>query len=460
MKAKNVVPLTEDNPIHDNDSTEGWEIKKLKDITKKVPPIKPETDPERIFGYVDISSINNETNQIFEYKKIRGGTAPSRARQSIQPNDVLFSNVRTYLRNIAMVPTDLDVQVCSTGFTVLRSNGAIIPKFLFYYTLTNQFINEVTPQQTGSQYPATTDRVVKNASIRLPPISEQRRIVAHIEALLTQVNATRDRLNRVLLIMKRFRQAVLAVACSGRLTEGWREENSIDEKGLTLLQNITENRKKGIKKITKQVRENNRYENEELIDLPATWTWTSIDQIVQNFDGQRIPITADDRKARQGIYPYYGASGIIDAIDYFIFDGEFLLIGEDGANLVMRSTPIAFQAKGKFWVNNHAHVLKTYGGILHQFLEYYINSIDLQNYVTGSAQPKLTQTNLNKIPIPLPPLSEQHEIVHRVDALFMLANQIEQKMAGATKRTEALTQAVLAKAFRGKLVTMEANRSM
>lgn len=168
MKSKKTASLPEDISIIDDELPEGWETKKIKDITKKVPTVKPESEPERIFGYVDMGSINNETNQIIDFKKILGEDAPSRARQSIQHNDVLFSNVRTYLRNIAMVPDDLDVHVCSTGFTVLRSNGSIEPKFLFYYTLTDGFINQVTPQQTGSQYPATTDRVVKDATISFP----------------------------------------------------------------------------------------------------------------------------------------------------------------------------------------------------------------------------------------------------------------------------------------------------
>jgi type I restriction enzyme, S subunit len=167
-------------------------------------------------------------------------------------------------------------------------------------------------------------------------------------------------------------------------------------------------------------------------------------------------VKSADRAMRRGEFAYYGASGIIDTIDDFLFDGEFLLIGEDGANLLSRSTPIAFRASGQFWVNNHAHIGQAFGGTPLHYLEIFINSIDLQDYVTGTAQPKLTQASLNRIPVPVPPLTEQQEIVRRVDALFALADRIEAKLTAARQRVESLTQAVLAKAFRGELVPTEA----
>ena len=96
-----------------------------------------------------------------------------------------------------------------------------------------------------------------------------------------------------------------------------------------------------------------------LPELPEGWVWATVEQITENFDGRRIPLKSADRDKRSGQYPYYGASGIIDDIDEFLFDGDFLLIAEDGANLLSRSTPIAFKASGRFWVNNYAHVVQT-----------------------------------------------------------------------------------------------------
>lgn len=135
--------------------------------------------------------------------------------------------------------------------------------------------------------------------------------------------------------------------------------------------------------------------------------------IYKNMDGKRKPITKSDRVS--GIYPYYGASGIVDYVNNFIFDEELLLVSEDGANLLARSTPIAFSVKGKIWVNNHAHVLKFENFITQKYVELYLNSIDLSKYITGAAQPKLNQQSLNAIEIPLPNIELQGEIVQEIE---------------------------------------------
>ena len=125
-----------------------------------------------------------------------------------------------------------------------------------------------------------------------------------------------------------------------------------------------------------------------------------------------------------GEHPYYGASGIVDYVSSYIFDGEFLLVSEDGANLLARSTPIAFSISGKNWVNNHAHVLKFDNYDTRRFVEFYLNSIELSQYISGGAQPKLNQQNLNRIPIPLPSLDRQKYIVSILDYFDTLCNDI------------------------------------
>lgn len=153
-------------------------------------------------------------------------------------------------------------------------------------------------------------------------------------------------------------------------------------------------------------------------NLPKGWLLESFDNIVENHDGQRIPIKSENRK--NGKYPYYGATGIIDYVDDYIFDGEYLLISEDGANLLARTYPIAFIAEGKFWVNNHAHIVSAKPNkSTNKYLKYYFDSIDISEFVTGSAQPKLNQKKLNSILIPIPRnYFEQERIVARLDALL------------------------------------------
>jgi type I restriction enzyme S subunit len=143
------------------------------------------------------------------------------------------------------------------------------------------------------------------------------------------------------------------------------------------------------------------------------WEKKTLGQISINLDNRRVPITKSVREG--GEYPYYGASGIVDYVADYIFDEDALLISEDGANLLARSTPIAFSVSGRYWVNNHAHILKFESLTTQRFVELYLASISLDDYITGAAQPKLNQKALNSIPIPVPPLAEQKRIVGLLD---------------------------------------------
>ena len=145
----------------------------------------------------------------------------------------------------------------------------------------------------------------------------------------------------------------------------------------------------------------------------STYPFVKLGDICVNYDGKRVPITQSDRNA--GIYPYYGASGIVDYVEHYLFNEDLLLVSEDGANLLARSTPIAFSVSGKIWVNNHAHVLKFASYATQKFVEYLLNSMSLEHFITGSAQPKLNQKAMNSIQIPFPPLSVQKEIVAEIE---------------------------------------------
>jgi type I restriction enzyme S subunit len=162
--------------------------------------------------------------------------------------------------------------------------------------------------------------------------------------------------------------------------------------------------------------------------IPSSWVWVPFGEVMISRDGERIPVSKDERNGRAKVYDYYGASGVIDKIDGYLFDKPLLLIGEDGANLINRSTPIAFIARGKYWVNNHAHVLDGISESFLRYVELQINAMDLKPYVTGTAQPKMNQAKMNSIPIALPPEAEQHRIVAKVDHLMSLCDALEAKL--------------------------------
>lgn len=166
------------------------------------------------------------------------------------------------------------------------------------------------------------------------------------------------------------------------------------------------------KAIIKNLERERRYFGKSLRKLNDI-KMSNLGDICINMDSKRKPVTKSDRSS--GKYPYYGASGIVDYVDDYIFNGDYLLVSEDGANLLARSTPIAFSIFGKTWVNNHAHILKFEKPETQRFVEHYLNSIDLKQYITGSAQPKLNQDNLNKIQIPLPSLEVQKQMVDEIE---------------------------------------------
>ena len=192
--------------------------------------------------------------------------------------------------------------------------------------------------------------------------------------------------------------------------------------------------------------------------VPEGWCITNIGDLLINRDGERKPVSSAIRsKQVNKIYDYYGAAGVIDKVDDYIFDERLLLIGEDGANLLSRSKDNAFFAEGKYWVNNHAHVLDATDKFILDYVAIVINAMKLDEYVTGSAQPKLSQDNLNKIPIYLPPLEEQKRILVEINRLFDLIYKLEQGKADLATIVKQAKTKILDLAIHGKLVPQNHN---
>lgn len=234
---------------------------------------------------------------------------------------------------------------------------------------------------------------------------------------------------------KQLKNSILQWAIQGKLVP----QDPNDEPASVLLERIREEKARLVKekKIKKDKNEsiiyrgedNSYYEkflatgevkciDEEIpFEIPQGWEWCRFGSLMINRDSERIPLSVAQRQTLKKVYDYYGASGVIDKVDKYLFDKDLLLIGEDGANLINRSTPIAFIAKGKYWVNNHAHVLDVCGGLNLAYIALFINAISLVNYVTGTAQPKMNQEKMNSILVTVPPISEQARIVNQIESL-------------------------------------------
>lgn len=418
---------------------QGWLAEKLSNVTLKVPNVRPEYEPDRVFHYVDISSIDNSTFQIIDTRQFVGIDAPSRARRPIQKGDVLFSNVRTYLRNIAVVPNNLDGQIASTGFTILRPTPAVLTAYLYFWMLTDEFIDTVTPQQTGSSYPATTDRIVRDQLIPLPPLAEQERIVAKVEMLLARTWSVRQHLTSAHDILKQFRQAVLANACSGTLTEDWRAitVNSANETGY----------------------------------LPPNWQQRPLKDLCTSFD-----YGSSQKSHAQGQVPVLRMgnlqNGRIDwsdlkyssdaaEIEKYLLTPNTVLFNRTNSPELVGKTSIYVGERPAIFAG---YLIRLVHGpdIDPEYLNFCLNEQTFREYCMSVKSDGVSQSNINAkklaaYEIPLPSLIEQREIVYRANALFTLANTIEQQITAAAKRTEAVTQRILARAFRGQLVPTESN---
>ena len=354
---------------------------------------------------------------------------------------------------------------------------------VFLYRLIQSLKSQFVSQGAGAAQPNISREKIINTIVPLPPLAEQKRIVAKIDALMAlcdkleiERNARNEKrvavqkaaVERLLaasdeagfdaaweIIARNFadlysvpenvsdlKKAILQLAVMGKLVP----QDSSDPPASELLKEIEAEKKKLIKegKIKKQEPLPPIKPEEVPYVLPTGWEWVRFGAITINRDSERVPVSKENRSIIQGIYDYYGASGVIDKVDDYIFDKALLLIGEDGANLVNRSTPIAFIAQGKYWVNNHAHVIDGISYDLLKYIENYINSIDLKPYVTGTAQPKMNQAKMNSIVIALPPLAEQKRIVAKLDALMALCDELEQQLKDATDKQTAILNAVVA----------------
>ena len=258
---------------------------------------------------------------------------------------------------------------------------------------------------------------------------------------------------------KKLRQKILDLAIHGKLVP----QDPNDEPASVLLERIRAEKEKLIKegkikapKKSKSAGDTSHYPKEGPWELPEGWCWTTIGDCLINRDGERIPISSEIRiKQKNKVFDYYGAAGVIDKVDGYLFAERLLLIGEDGANLLSRAKDNAFFAEGKYWVNNHAHVLDATRKPLLDYIALYINSIALDPYITGSAQPKLNQDNLNRIPVPLPPFMEQLRIIDSMAKSQVIIDIIAEKQKEIVNAISLAKSKILDLAIHGKLVPQD-----
>ena len=296
----------------------------------------------------------------------------AKKQKMAEPNDIIMAVTSENIEDVCKC-----VAWLGKGKIAVSGHTAIIhhtqnPKYLTYYFHSNMFFQQKKKIAHGTKVIEVTPDKLRNISIPVPPLPVQAEIVRILDNF-TELTA--------------------------ELNEKLTTEHTLRKKQY-------------------------EYYRDELFNFGNDVIFKTLPELSENCDRQRKPVTKGNRE--KGQYPYYGASGIVDYVADYIFDGDYLLISEDGANLVARSTPIAFSISGKNWVNNHAHVLKFDTYEMRKYVEFFINSIDLSKYISGGAQPKLNQDNLNKILIPTPPFNQVKKIVDILTRFDKLCNDISE----------------------------------
>lgn len=294
------------------------------------------------------------------------------------------------------------------GLCALKANNQN-NNFLYYYLLgLKQYFES---KATGSTFSAITLNIVKNCEIPLPPLSEQKTIVDKLDDSFAKIENAITNLINAKENLKLYKQSVLKSAFNG-----------------DLLPNTS----------------------------PTHWEVKKLGEICEIMDNQRKPINSSEREKRlisaKQKFPYYGATGQVGFIDDYIFDCEAILLGEDGAPFLDFFKDKAYMVSGKFWVNNHAHILKAKNKIsLNAFICYFLNTLDYSPYVSGTTRLKLNQSSMKNIEIPLPPLSEQNLIVAEIDRRFAIVDKTLNLIDKSIQNAKNLKQSILKKAFSGEL---------
>jgi len=352
-------------------------------------------------------------------------------KSALCPGDVVI--VRTGKPGTAaVVPSGLGELNCS-DLVIIRPGSRLNSRFLCYH-LNGIAQGHISAHLVGAVQQHFNVGSARLLPLRLPPLSEQHAIASILGALDDKIELNR-RMNETLEELARtiFKSWFVDFDPVKAKAEG-RQPEGMDAETAALFPN--------------------RFVESELGMIPEGWEASTLGRVIELQDEKRIPVARLDREKRRGPYPYYGASDVVDYIDDYLFDGTFVLLSEDGENLRSRKTPIAFLARGKFWVNNHAHVLLGRLSLCVEHLVIFLQSCDINPYLTGAVQPKLSQENLRRIPF-----IEAPDIVHASFANAIRPLYAQDALNDAqTQNLTALRDYLLPKLISGELRVPDAER--
>lgn len=468
----------------------GWTCVRIGDVVNPMEAANPVDSGPGEFDYVDIRAVDNVAYRITAPKRLPRAAPPSRARHVIRRDDVIISLVRPRLKNIAVVPLELDLQWASTAFCVCRPTAAIAPRYLYYLFLQDEFVQAI--RTYGDSPPSGHDDDLMATAIPLAPLNEQLRIADRIDELFTDIAAGVAALERVRRNLKRYRAAVLHAAVTGRLTAAWRAQHGpAAEPGPKLLERIlTERRrqwehrtlakyaKEGRKPPTgwqEQYREPAPPSPQGMSRLPDNWCWATNHQVVGTITSgsrdwspyydkgsgtfimaQNVRMGRLDRTYRQAVDPPpnhrdRGRSQVKE---------NDLLVTIVGANTgdVCRVNETLSE---HYICQSVALMRPVLGDTSEWLLNWFVAPTGAQaqfkTFIYGAGRPHLGFDHLEQVLVAVPPVSEQKAIAEAVQEKLSQIDGLEAEVDRGLARAARLRQAILKAAFEGKLVPQDPN---
>lgn len=371
--------------------TDEWQEKKLGDIAVINPPNGRLPDH---FYYIDLESVSD--GKLNKLNLVNSSNAPSRAQRVLKKEDILYQTVRPYQKNNLFFNNDGDF-IASTGYAQIRFKGA--PRFFYQLLYSDSFVNKVLVRCTGTSYPAINSSDLASIKIKTSSLPEQSKIAN----FLTTVDEKIEKLEEKKKGFEKYKKSVMQAIFSQKI----RFKPDLSSEASAKLD------KSGY----------------------PDWEEMKLGEITVSFDSKRKPISSEQRV--KGKYPYYGANGIVDYVENYIFDGIYVLVAEDGVVDVTKY-PVHF-VSGKFWANNHTHILKG-KNVSDRFLYYSLQNIRFARYITGSAQTKLNNQVLNKIVLNIPIMVEQEKIAEFLTSLDNKVDLINKELKQAKLFKKSLLQ--------------------
>lgn len=317
---------------------------------------RPANLPKSRIDYLDTGNITSGViSEIQKYNSVE--EAPSRARRVVNTGDIIYSTVRPNQKHFGFIDDKTSNLIVSTGFTVISPNRDIVnARYLYYYLSQNEIINylQSLAEQRTSAYPSITISDIGDLKISLPNLDSQNQIVAIL-----------DSIDNAIRVSTKINDYLVEIA----------QELFTEQFGAMLLDD----------------------------EPPAGWKKGRYDDIITIHDSKRIPLSGNERENMDRIYPYYGAASVAGYVDDYIFDGVYLLFGEDGTVIDEKGNPSLQYVWGKFWVNNHAHILTGRNGFSVESLFLLSKQLKVESIITGAVQPKISQNSMKNVALNIPP---------------------------------------------------------